>query len=144
MFHETLKSNEEMNNAWLLGGVTVVRVISVLLVGALIYNVVTFTIGSRAFGETMLTIGLNLGSGFMDHWGDGLILLSIVLLYVMISKSTATIDTSPTDHGFYGENGGVSNCISFGWHLRTPVFVMIVVMSAVDVVEDFSINITAS
>ena len=84
----------------------VVGVFPLILVPVLIYNIIAFT-GTALrgaskviaqFDEPALTIGMASQAQWIVHWGDVLLLLALIMLFVELLKSTSTGTSAIFNH----------------------------------------------
>jgi hypothetical protein len=127
------------------------RLFPLLLIAVILYNVIAFGTGLThhhdVYGTLNSAITIHMFSG--DEWhysvGDGLVTVSLVLLFIEIVKSTHTSSRQIVNHGLSMLTFVVA-LIEF-ITLRgfaTSTFFLIVAMCLVDVVGGYTISIMAA
>jgi len=117
-----------------------------MIIPLIAYNVIVVLGGGvPALGQTVSSITMMSGGQWQMNTGDVLIVLSLVLLFFEIMKSTRTSNASVLDH--------LLSTIVFVVFLveflmvpsaATSVFFILMVMAAVDVMAGFSVSIRAA
>jgi hypothetical protein len=119
------------------------RSIPLIVIAFILYNVIVLLFGPEALANAALPeIHMLSGGVWKFVWGDAVILLTLVLLFIEIVKSTYTTTSSLVDHGL-SMVVFVACLVEF---LLTPqaatsVFFLIVVATAIDVIGGFTIGI---
>jgi hypothetical protein len=126
------------------------RLIPLMLISVIIYNVIAFGTGLThhdVYGTLNSAITIHMFSG--DDWrytaGDGLVTLSLVFLFVEIVKATRTSSRQIVNHGLAMLVFVVALVEFIVLHgFATTTFFLILVMCLVDVVGGYTISIIAA
>ncbi|HEY1962238.1 MAG TPA: hypothetical protein VGG69_07465 [Rhizomicrobium sp.] len=126
------------------------RLFPLLLIAVIIYNVIAFGTGLThhdVYTTLSSAITIHMFSG--DDWrysvGDGLVTLSLVLLFVEIVKSTRTSSRQIVNHGLSMLTFVVALVEFIVLHgFATTTFFLILAMCLVDVVGGYTISIIAA
>jgi len=119
------------------------RSIPLIVISFILYNVIVFLFGGEALNNLALPEMQMLSGGvWRFNWGDLVILVTLLLLFVELVKATYTTTSSLIDHG-------LSMLLFVGCLVEflmapqaaTSVFFLIVVATAIDVVAGFTIGI---
>jgi uncharacterized membrane protein len=119
------------------------RSIPLIVVVLIIYNVIVALLGPEILSKLMLPEITMLSGGIWKFsWGDFLVLLTFIMLFIEIVKATYTSTSSLIDHGL-SMLVFVACLIEF---LLAPlaansVFFMIMVAALIDVVAGYTIGI---
>lgn len=119
------------------------RSIPLIVIAFIIYNVIVFMFGIEALDKLALPeVHMLSGGVWQFTWGDGIILMTLLLLFIEIVKATYTTTSSLVDHGL-SMVVFVACLVEF---LLTPqaatsVFFLIMVATMIDVVAGFTIGI---
>ena len=123
------------------------RLFPLLLISVILYNIVAFGMGHDVPASLNAAMTIHMFSG--DVWryslGDGLVTLSLILLFIEIIKSTRTSSNQIVNHGLSMLTFVVA-LVEFivlkGF--ATSTFFLILVMCLVDVVGGYTISIVAA
>jgi hypothetical protein len=126
------------------------RLFPLLLIAVIIYNVIAFGTGLThhdVYGTLNSAITIHMFSG--DDWrfsaADGLVTLSLVLLFVEIVKATRTSSRQIVNHGLSMLVFVVALVEFITLHgFATSTFFLIIAMCLVDVVGGYTISIIAA
>lgn len=119
------------------------RSIPLIFVVLIVYNLIVWLIGPEILSELMLPeINMLSGGIWKFTWGDFIVLLTFIMLFIEIVKATYTSTSSLIDHGL-SMLVFVACLIEF---LLAPlaansVFFMIMVAALIDVVAGYTIGI---
>lgn len=118
------------------------RSLPLIVLAFIIYNAVVLVFGVDALDKNLFEIQMLSGGLWKFAWGDLIILMTLLLLFIELVKSTYTNTSSLVDHGL-SMIVFIACLIEF---LMTPqaassVFFLIVVATAIDVVAGFTIGI---
>jgi len=119
------------------------RSIPLIVIAFILYNVVVLMFGVEALGNLALPeIHMLSGGTWRFTWGDAIILLTLILLFIEIVKATYTTTSSLVDHGL-SMLVFVACLVEF---LLTPqaatsVFFLIMTATMIDVIAGFTIGI---
>jgi len=119
------------------------RSIPLIFVVLIVYNLIVWLIGPEILSELMLPeINMLSGGIWKFTWGDFVVLLTFIMLFIEIVKATYTSTSSLIDHGL-SMLVFVACLIEF---LLAPlaansVFFMIMVAALIDVVAGYTIGI---
>jgi len=123
------------------------RALPLIIISLVLYNVIVMLGGtadaSQVLGTQILPkIKMLSGGEFVFTWGDFLIVLTIVLLFIELLKATYTSTASLLDHGLSMLVFVV--CLVEFLLVRqaaTPIFFIIMVATLVDVIAGYTIGI---
>jgi hypothetical protein len=119
------------------------RSIPLIVIAFILYNVVVLLIGPDALNNLALPeLRLLSGGVWRFTWGDLIILVTLLLLFVELVKATYTTTSSLVDHG-------LSMLVFVGCLVEflmvpqaaTSVFFLLMVTALIDVVAGFTIGI---
>lgn len=118
------------------------RSIPLLVISFILYNVVVLTFGHDALNTNLFEITMLSGGLWAFNWGNLIILVTLLLLFVELVKATYTAASSLVDHGL-SMLVFVACLVEF---LLTPqaatsVFFLVMVATFIDVVAGFTIGI---
>ncbi len=118
------------------------RSIPLIVLAFILYNVVVLLFGIDALEKNLFEISMLSGGIWKFNWGHLIILVTLLLLFIELVKSTYTSASSLVDHGL-SMIVFIATLVEF---LMTPqaatsVFFLIVVATAIDVVAGFTIGI---
>jgi hypothetical protein len=118
------------------------RSIPLLVVAFILYNVVVLMFGPEALDTNLFTLTMLSGGVWTFNWGHLIVLVTLMLLFVELVKSTYTTASSLVDHGL-SMVVFIACLIEF---LLTPqaatsVFFLLMVATFIDVVAGFTIGI---
>ena len=119
------------------------RSIPLIFVVLIVYNLIVWLVGPEILSELMLPeINMLSGGIWKFTWGDFIVLLTFIMLFIEIVKATYTSTSSLIDHGL-SMLVFVACLIEF---LLAPlaansVFFMIMVAALIDVVAGYTIGI---
>lgn len=119
------------------------RSIPLIFVVLIVYNLIVWLVGPEILSELMLPEIKMLSGGIWKFtWGDFVVLLTFIMLFIEIVKATYTSTSSLIDHGL-SMLVFVACLIEF---LLAPlaansVFFMIMVAALIDVVAGYTIGI---
>ena len=120
------------------------RAIPLLAITVAAYNIAVFT-GPASMDGVLFSFSLISGAGWVVHTGDAFVIVSLILLYIEILKSTTTTNVSIADHAL--SMGVFVICLVEFLTIEpcgTSVFFIIMMMTALDVVAGFSVTIKAA
>jgi hypothetical protein len=120
-----------------------IRSIPLIFISLILYNVIVLLFGVESLGNLALPeIRMLSGGLWRFTWGDLLILITLLLLFVELVKATYTSVASLVDHGLSLLVAGAC-LIEFlmAAPAATSVFFLIMVTAAIDVVAGFTIGI---
>lgn len=125
-----------------------VQVFPLLALSVIVYNILVLVVGSADMAAFMLrgiTITLFSGEPWKFTVGDLFVVVSLVLLFVEILKSTVTTANSIANHSLSLLVGivGLIEFLMFKGFGTSPFF-LVVCMCIIDVIAGFSITIVAS
>jgi hypothetical protein len=118
------------------------RSIPLLVISFILYNVIVLMFGQEALDTNLFELPMLSGGVWKFNWGHLIILVTFVLLFIELVKSTYTSSSSLVDHGL-SMLVFVACIVEF---LLTPqaatsVFFLVMVATFVDVVAGFTIGI---
>ncbi len=121
------------------------RIIPLIFISFVLYNVV-YMLGGGAtadeiFRRPLFSIPMISGSRWTFSWGDLIILLTMILLFIELIKSTFTSSSAMIDHGL-SMVVFIACLIEFiiAKQAATSVFFFILIAALIDVVAGFSIG----
>ncbi len=122
--------------------------IPLMIVSFIFYNLMTFggaAVGADPLLATMFSIQMLSGGQFTLTMGDVIVLVSLIMLFFEIMKSTRTSNASVLDHLL---STGVFILFLVEFLLvktaATGVFFIIMVMALIDVLAGFSVSIRSA
>jgi hypothetical protein len=113
-----------------------------LVFAFVLYNVIALSLGEDALGRQIFELRLLSGGVWKFTWGDFVLLVTLVLLFVEIVKSTLTTTSTLIDHAL-----SMVVFIAVGAEFlmvpqaATSVFFLILVATLIDVVGGYTIGI---
>jgi hypothetical protein len=120
-----------------------IRSIPLIVIAFILYNVVVLLFGVDALGNLALPeIKMLSGGIWRFTWGDLIIMITLILLFIELVKATYTSASSLVDHGL-----SMVVFVACGFEFlvtpqaATSVFFLIVVAALIDVVAGFTIGI---
>jgi len=119
------------------------RSIPLIVVAFLLYNVIVLLIGPDALQNLALPeVRLLSGGVWRFTWGDMIILVTLLLLFVELVKATYTTTSSLVDHGL-SMLVFVACLVEFLMvpQAATSVFFLLMITALIDVVAGFTIGI---
>jgi hypothetical protein len=119
------------------------RSIPLIVVAFLLYNVIVLLIGPDALNNLALPeLRLLSGGVWRFTWGDTIILVTLLLLFVELVKATYTTTSSLVDHGL-SMLVFVACLVEFLMvpQAATSVFFLLMITALIDVVAGFTIGI---
>jgi hypothetical protein len=126
------------------------RFFPLLLIAVIIYNIVAFGTGLThhdvyATLDSAMTIRMFSGDEWRYSFGDVLVTLSLVLLFIEIVKSTRTGSNQIVNHGLSMLTFVIALVEFIVLHgFATSTFFFILVMCLIDVVGGYTISIIAA
>ena len=117
------------------------RSLPLIVIAFILYNVIVLMFGIEALETNLFEISMLSGGVWKFNAGHLIILITLILLFIEIVKSTYTNTSSLVDHGL-SMVVFVACLVEF---LMTPpaatsVFFLIVVATAIDVIAGFTIG----
>jgi hypothetical protein len=119
------------------------RSIPLIVIAFILYNAIVFLFGIDALTSLALPeIKMLSGGVWRFTWGDFVILVTLVLLFVELVKATYTTTSSLVDHGL-SMLVFIACLVEFlmAEQAATSVFFLVMVAAAIDVVAGFTIGI---
>lgn len=119
-----------------------IRALPLLVFAFVLYNVIALSLGEDALGHQIFELRLLSGGVWKFTWGDFVLLVTLVLLFVEIVKSTLTTTSTLIDHAL-----SMVVFIAVGAEFlmvpqaATSVFFLILVATLIDVVGGYTIGI---
>ena len=119
-----------------------------LIVPFLIFNVLAFTAfagSTEGWSRGVFTVPMVSGYQWVLTWGDLMVIIGLVFLFLEILKSTQTGRTSVLEH-MLSTLGFVLYLVEFllVGVAADSVFFILMVMSLIDVIAGFTVSITAA
>lgn len=119
-----------------------VRALPLLVLAFILYNAVVLTMGVGALQKEIFALHLLSGGDWVFTWGDFILLVTLVLLFIEIVKSTFTTTSTLIDHAL---SMVVFMAIGAEFLLvpqaASSVFFLIMVASLIDVIGGYTIGI---
>ena len=107
-----------------------------------LYNAIVLLVGEDALGREIFELRLLSGGLWKFTWGDLVLLVTLVLLFVEIVKSTTTTTSTLIDHGLsmvvFMAVGAEFLMVP---QAATSVFFLILVATLIDVIGGYTIGI---
>jgi len=123
-----------------------IRAIPMIIIAFILYNIVAVLGGAATadeiFRQPLFSIPMLRGSRWVFSWGDLIILITMILLFVELLKSTYTSTSSLVDHGL-SMIVFILCLIEFLLVDRaaTSVFFFIMIACLIDVIAGYTIGI---
>ena len=119
-----------------------IRALPLLVVAFVLYNAIVLLVGEDALGREIFELRLLSGGLWKFTWGDLVLLVTLVLLFVEIVKSTTTTTSTLIDHGLsmvvFMAVGAEFLIVP---QAATSVFFLILVATLIDVIGGYTIGI---
>lgn len=119
-----------------------VRALPLLVLAFILYNAVVLTMGVGSLQKEIFELHLLSGGDWIFTWGDFILLVTLILLFVEIVKSTFTTTSTLIDHAL---SMVVFMAIGAEFLLvpqaASSVFFLIMVSSLIDVIGGYTIGI---
>jgi hypothetical protein len=119
-----------------------IRALPLLVFAFVLYNAIVLLVGEDALGHEIFELRLLSGGLWKFTWGDLVLLVTLVLLFVEIVKSTLTTTSTLIDHAL-----SMVVFIAVGAEFlivpqaATSVFFLILVATLIDVIGGYTIGI---
>ena len=119
-----------------------IRALPLLVFAFVLYNAIVLLVGEDALGHEIFELRLLSGGLWKFTWGDLVLLVTLVLLFVEIVKSTTTTTSTLIDHGLsmvvFMAVGAEFLIVP---QAATSVFFLILVATLIDVIGGYTIGI---
>jgi len=119
-----------------------VRALPLLVLAFFLYNAIVLTLGEGALASRIFHIRLLSGGEWQFTWGDFILLVTLVLLFIEIVKSTFTTTSTLIDHALsmivFMAVGAEFLMVP---QAATSVFFLILIATLIDVVGGYTIGI---
>jgi hypothetical protein len=119
-----------------------IRALPLLVFAFLLYNAVVLTMGLDALQKQIFKIHLLSGGDWVFTWGDLILLVTLILLFIEIVKSTFTTTSTLIDHAL---SMVVFMAIGAEFLIvpqaASSIFFLIMVASLIDVIGGYTIGI---
>ena len=119
-----------------------IRAIPLLVLAFVLYNAVVLTSGESALTDQIFQIRLLSGGEWKFNWGDLILLVTLLLLFIEIVKSTFTTTSTLIDHALsmivFMAVGAEFLTVP---EAATSVFFLILVATLIDVIGGYTIGI---
>ncbi|RUO97236.1 hypothetical protein [Hyphomicrobium sp.] len=119
-----------------------IRALPLLVFAFLLYNAVVLTMGLDALQKEIFKLHLLSGGDWIFTWGDFILLVTLILLFVEIVKSTFTTTSTLIDHAL---SMVVFMAIGAEFLIvpqaASSIFFLIMVASLIDVIGGYTIGI---
>ena len=119
-----------------------IRALPLLVFAFVLYNAIVLLVGEDALGHEIFELRLLSGGLWKFTWGDLVLLVTLVLLFVEIVKSTFTTTSTLIDHALsmivFMAVGAEFLIVP---QAATSVFFLILVASLIDVIGGYTIGI---
>jgi hypothetical protein len=113
-----------------------------LVLAFVLYNVIVLTLGDQALAKELFEIKLLSGGLWKFTWGDFVLLVTLVLLFIEIVKSTFTTTSTLIDHALsmivFMAVGAEFLMVP---EAATTVFFLILIATLIDVIGGYTIGI---
>lgn len=119
-----------------------VRAIPLLVLAFILYNAVVLTMGPEALQNEIFRVHLLSGGDWSFTWGDFILLVTLILLFIEIVKSTFTTTSTLIDHALSMVvfTGVVIEFLMVP-QAATSVFFLILIAALIDVIGGYTIGI---
>ena len=118
-----------------------IRALPLLVFAFVLYNAIVLLVGEDALGREIFELRLLSGGLWKFTWGDLVLLVTLVLLFVEIVKSTTTTTSTLIDHGLsmvvFMAVGAEFLIVP---QAATSVFFLILVATLIDVIGGYTIG----
>lgn len=118
------------------------RALPLLVLAFILYNAIVLTMGVDALTREIFRLHLLSGGDWVFNWGDFILLVTLVLLFIEIVKSTFTTTSTLIDHAL---SMVVFMAIGAEFLLvaqaATSVFFLILIAALIDVIGGYTIGI---
>ena len=119
-----------------------IRAIPLLVFAFILYNAIVLSLGESALTAQIFQIKLLSGGVWQFTWGDFVLLVTLVLLFIEIVKSTFTTTSTLIDHALsmvvFMAVGAEFLMVP---QAATSVFFLILVATLIDVIGGYTIGI---
>ena len=119
-----------------------IRALPLLVFAFVLYNAIVLLVGEDALRREIFELRLLSGGLWKFTWGDLVLLVTLVLLFVEIVKSTTTTTSTLIDHGLsmvvFMAVGAEFLIVP---QAATSVFFLILVATLIDVIGGYTIGI---
>ncbi|RUP07660.1 hypothetical protein [Hyphomicrobium sp.] len=119
-----------------------VRAIPLLVLAFILYNAIVLTIGPEALHNEIFRVHLLSGGDWSFTWGDFILLVTLILLFIEIVKSTFTTTSTLIDHAL---SMVVFTAVGAEFLMvpqaATSVFFLILIAALIDVIGGYTIGI---
>ena len=119
-----------------------IRALPLLVFAFVLYNAIVLLVGEDALGREIFELRLLSGGLWKFTWGDLVLLVTLVLLFVEIVKSTTTTTSTLIDHGLsmvvFMAVGAEFLIVP---QAATSVFFLVLVATLIDVIGGYTIGI---
>jgi hypothetical protein len=118
------------------------RAIPLLVISFVLYNLLVLSVGIEGISSSIFTVTLLSGGTWTFTWGDALLLVTLILLFIEIVKSTFTSTSTLIDHAL-----SMIVFIALGTEFlvvpqaATSTFFLILVAALIDVIAGYTIGI---
>jgi hypothetical protein len=118
------------------------RALPLIIIPFILYNVLVLTRGSEILTATIFTLPMITGAKWSFTWSDLIILVTMLVLFIELLKSTYTSSASLLDHGL-----SLLVLMAAGAEFllvakaATSTFFFIIIATLIDVVAGFTIGI---
>jgi hypothetical protein len=119
-----------------------IRAIPLLVFAFVLYNAIVLSLGDEALAREIFELRLLSGGVWKFTWGDFILLVTLVLLFVEIVKSTFTTTSTLIDHALsmlvFMAVGAEFLIVP---QAATSVFFLILIATLIDVIGGYTIGI---
>lgn len=119
-----------------------VRALPLLVFAFILYNAIVLTLGVDSLTHEIFRLHLLSGGDWGFSWGDFILLVTLILLFVEIVKSTFTTTSTLIDHALsmivFMAVGAEFLLVA---QAATSVFFLILVATLIDVIGGYTIGI---
>ncbi|HET6389651.1 hypothetical protein [Hyphomicrobium sp.] len=119
-----------------------VRAIPLLVLAFILYNAIVLTMGPEALQNEIFRVHLLSGGDWTFNWGDFILLVTLILLFIEIVKSTFTTTSTLIDHAL---SMVVFTAVVIEFLMvpqaATSVFFLILIAALIDVIGGYTIGI---
>jgi hypothetical protein len=119
-----------------------IRAIPLLVLAFVLYNAIVLTLGEDALAKQIFQVRLLSGGEWEFTWGDFILLVTLILLFIEIVKSTFTTTSTLIDHALsmivFMAVGAEFLTVP---QAATSVFFLILIATLIDVIGGYTIGI---
>ena len=118
------------------------RAIPLLAIAFVLYNLIVLSMGVEGLGHPIFTAHLLSGGAWTFTWGDLILLVTLILLFIELVKSTFTSTSTLIDHALSMLlTGAMLVQFLMSAPAATSIFFLLLVAGIIDVIAGYTIGI---